>query len=363
MEFLKNIFASKPIRTNLDFWEWFRKHERKFLEVVRRGKHIERDFFDKLSPKLLEVKDGYYFLTGMYDDRTAELILTADGMIRNFVFVEQLVSDAPSIEGWKITAHKPALAIEDVGITMGNYKFTSSNLNFYPNDLPSYPDEIDITVVHDELTDKNEQELINGTYIFLDNFLGELNFATTIDNLRIIGKEKAEKELIPIKKLKDYLIWREKEFIEKYDGIRHIADDDSCSIFKATLENGNPLVAVINMDLLNWDRKPSHPWMLRVTIQFGLPDVNNGMPDDARLSELDGIGEDILKKLKDTDGYLYVGRQTAEGIRDIYFACRDFRKPSLVIHELALRYHAKFDITYDIYKDKYWQCFNRFTDD
>lgn len=356
-------YDSKPAKTNQDFWEWFRKHERQFLEVVRRGKHIERDFFDKLSPKLHDVKDGYYFLTGMYDDVTAELILTADGMIRNFVFVEQLVQDAPKIEGWKITAHKPALAIEDVGITMGNHKFMSSNLNFYPNDLPHYPDEIDITIVHDDLTDKNEQELVNGTYIFLDNFLGELNFATTIDNLRVIGKDKAEKELIPLKKLKDYLIWREKEFVEKYEGTRRIADDDRCSVFKAKLENGRPLVAAINMDLLNWERKPSHPWILRVTMRFGLREDNNGMPDERHQRELDEIEEDLLKELKDTDGYLNIGRQTAEGMQDIYFACKDFRKPSLIVYSLAQRYQPTLDVTYDIYKDKYWQCFNRFTND
>jgi hypothetical protein len=50
----------------------------------------------------------------MYDENTVELVLTADGNTKNIVFVEELVEQAPRIEGWKFTALKPALQIEDV---------------------------------------------------------------------------------------------------------------------------------------------------------------------------------------------------------------------------------------------------------
>jgi hypothetical protein len=50
-----------------------------------------------------------FFLTGMYNDDTVELVLTADGAVKNIVFVEELVNSAPKIEGWKFTALKPAL--------------------------------------------------------------------------------------------------------------------------------------------------------------------------------------------------------------------------------------------------------------
>jgi hypothetical protein len=361
MGLLQNLFGSKPIHTNQDFWNWFTKHEKKFFKVVKRGNRIESDFFDKISPKLQELKDGYFYLTGMLDEHTAELIITADGLIRNFIFVEELVKDAPQLPGWKFTAHKPALNIDDVGITMAGQNFSHDNLSFYPTDFPAYPDEIDITVVHDDLNSTNENDIVNGTYIFLDNILGELNFATTIDNLSVIGRDNASDELVPISKLKDYLIWREKEFIEKYEGVWHSTEEDVYSAFEATLESGNPLLAVINMDLLSWDRKASHPWILRVAIRFGPPDVNNGMPDEDSYQALDQIEDRILSVLKDADGFLNIGRQTAEGVRDIYFGCKDFRTPSKLIYTLAPEYRPRLEMTYEIYKDKYWQSFNRFT--
>jgi hypothetical protein len=66
----------------------------------------------------------------MFDDNTVELILTADGNTKNIVFVEDLVNAAPKIEGWKFTALKPSLNIEDLCIEMGGHKFNNKNIHF-----------------------------------------------------------------------------------------------------------------------------------------------------------------------------------------------------------------------------------------
>lgn len=96
MKFFKSLFKSKdqPINSYSDFWDWFLLNEKKFHKVVKNQGNIKRDFFDKLTPKLDELKDGFWFLTGMFDNETAELILTADGVIKNIVFVEDLVKSA-----------------------------------------------------------------------------------------------------------------------------------------------------------------------------------------------------------------------------------------------------------------------------
>ncbi len=53
-------------------------------------------------------------------------------------------------------------------------------------------------------------------------------------------------------------------------------------------------------------------------------------------------------------------RPTADRVREVYFACRDFRKPSKVLYKLGNDYADRIEISYEIYKDKYWQSFNRF---
>lgn len=361
MSFLKNIFGKKdePIKSYDDFWTWFQKNEKDFFNVVKNRKNIEKEFFDKLSPKLEELKDGYFYLTGMFDDNTVELVLTADGNTKNIVFIEELVASSPNINGWKFTALKPALNIEDVSIEMAGLKFNSENLYFYSNDLPNYPDEIDVCILHNDMNDNNRQQIINGTYIFLDNYLGELDFVNNIDNLQIIAKSEAKKELVPIAKLKDFLTWRQKEFVEKYDGVRYDTENDEYSMMEAELESGNMLLAVINTNILEWDRKASHPWLAVMTLKYD-GSKNNGMPNNADYELLGSIEDEIMLSLKDKDGNLNIGRQTANNERDIYFACKDFRKASKTLYETQRKYGDRFEIEYDIYKDKYWQTFERF---
>ena len=85
MKLLKKILGKKEqaIVSPDDFWNWFLENEKIFFDVVNNQDDIEANFLNKLSPKLDELREGYWFLTGMFDDDTAELILTADGVIKN----------------------------------------------------------------------------------------------------------------------------------------------------------------------------------------------------------------------------------------------------------------------------------------
>ena len=349
----------KPIQSYHDFWDWFLKHEQKFYRVIKSQGNIHKEFFDLLAPKLNEIKTGFWFLTGMYNDDVAELIITADGVIKNIVFVEELIAASPELPHWKFTALKQPSETNQYGLELDGYIFDESTLSFYPINHPTMPDEIDIAIVHNSLTENNVNSITNGVYISLDNALGELNAITMIDNLTIVEPPEDGTELIPIVKLRDYLIWREKEFVEKYQGFRHDTENDNYSGLEAKLKNGMPLVAVVNTDLLYWDSKASHPWIASIELKYDGAD-NNGMPDEMTYELLNEVEEEIMKELIDAEGYLNIGRETADNLREVYFACREFRKPSKVLNNIQERYKGRVDMDFDIYKDKYWQSFNRF---
>ena len=207
MSFLKSLFSTKeqPINSYADFWNWFQENEKKFYKVLKDQGNINKIFFDKLSPKLDELKDGYWFLVGMSDDNTAELILTPDGIIKNIVFVEELVEAAPKMNNWKITALKQPSDLNQFRIEMDGYKFDESKMNFYATNHKAMPDEIDITITHQDFKEENKTIITNGVYLALDNSLGELNSGTTIDNVNVINLKDAKKELIPLKKTKGFL--------------------------------------------------------------------------------------------------------------------------------------------------------------
>lgn len=361
MGFLDKILGKKEasIQSNTDFWNWFLKHEKEFFKTVQSGENIHKDFFDKLAPKLDEIHSGIYFLTGMFDDQTAELVLTPDGVIKNIYAIEELVNAAPKIEGWRFTALKPASDIKDVSINYEGFKINKDNLKFYPNIHEGYPDEIDLTIVYEDFEEEKRSVVTNAVYIFLDNYLGELHSVTLIDNMKIVGPEGISEELIPIEKLKDYLIWREKEFVEKYEGTRHNTENDGYANFEGKRQDGAVVLALINTTLIQWDKKASHPWVFIVAIPF--EDCNNGgLPDEKTYKLLDEIEEEIMEILPDSDGFLNIGRETANNKREIFFACKDFRKPTKIADELIKKYNGVFEISYEIYKDKYWQSFRHF---
>ncbi|MCW2119729.1 DUF695 domain-containing protein [Flavobacterium sp. 7A] len=361
MSFFKNIFNKKEISiiTVNDFWNWFTANEKTFYAIVKNGQHTETDFFDKLSPKLEQLKAGIYYVAGISKENIVELVFTPDGVIKNILFIEELIKVAPKLKNWKFTALKSEIAIENLSIRMADFTFSSKNLSFYPIEHQNQPDEVDIVIVYDDYNEEEQSIIVNGSFVFLDNYLGELNSVTTIDNAAVVGKAQAEKELIPIEKLKSYLVWREKEFIEKYNGLRYNTENDSYSSLEAELSNGNYLIATINATLLEWDSKASHPWILNVRINYD-GNSNNGMPDTPTYELLNIMEDEIMEELKDFEGYLNIGRQTADNNREIYFACQDFRKPSKVLDEIIKKYDTKLAISYDLYKDKYWQSFERF---
>ncbi|WP_413512588.1 DUF695 domain-containing protein [Myroides odoratus] len=360
MSILKNIFAKKenPIYTPLDFWKWFQDNEQTFFKVVKEREAIEEQFFDRLAPKLQELKEGIYFLSGMMDDQVAELIFTPDGIVKNIAFVEDLVQTAPQLPNWKFTALKPAVDINRFNIRMNNYEFSKEKINFYPIENSTYPDEIDLVLVYDDFVESDKAIIANGIYIFLDNFLGELNAITSIDNLKVIGPEQVEAEVISILKLKDYLVWREKECIEKHEETRYNTINDSYVGLEATLENGMPLIALINRSILDWDNKASHPWIVRVEIAYKAN--KKGFPDEVTYQLLNQFEDELIAILPDAEGYLNLGRETVDGNRDLFFACKDFRDPARVVEQMKKRYQDDFKIDYTIYKDKYWKSFERY---
>ncbi|WP_299672751.1 DUF695 domain-containing protein [uncultured Tenacibaculum sp.] len=365
MSLLKKLFSKKEkeqaITSYQDFWNWFLLHEKTFHKVVASGdsNRLSKEFFDVIGPKLDQIKKGVFYLSGMLNDTTADLILTPDGNLKNFYLVEELVAASPKLPNWKFQAFKPNFGFNDSGIEMYNYKFSTENMYFYAENDQEYPDEISITIVHDDLSEENKSEIINGCYIFLDNYLGELKFATLIDVVHFKRKEEATQELVSLDKLDSFLTWREKEFVEKYEGLRRDTENDNYGSFETTLKNGSPFMAIMNTDLLNWDAKASHPWILRLKIPYDGAE-NNGFPNKDVYQLLNDFEDELMLSLKDEEGYLNIGRETGDNLREVYFACKDYKKPCKVTDQIIENYKGKLEVDYEMYKDKYWKYFNNY---
>jgi len=347
-------FLKQP-SPNSDFWIWFKKHERNFFKVLQEKGDIQGQFINPLANRLAKVRDGYFFLAGM-NKGTAELIFTADGKIKNIPFVEDLVASAPAIPGWTFIASKPASLTETQSIGMGGFCFDCNSLFFYANEDPAYPDKISITVVHDQYTPEHREQIFMGIYTFLDNYLGELKSVTVIDSVEVAGKDDAEKVLIPIHKLKAYIDWREKEFVDKYDGVIYDKAKDNYSLLSGEDNKGVPMLLVINTGAMHYAHPSSYPWILEFIMKYNERD---GLPENKTLAFMEEIEEEVRALIPDND-FLDIGRETSGNNRSIYFASREFRAMARAADTISNKYANKMEIEWDVYKDKYWQSLDAF---
>ncbi|GAB2829387.1 DUF695 domain-containing protein [Ferruginibacter profundus] len=360
MSFLKKLFNGKKTQPLIDsptaFWNWFLQQEQSFYAAVKsQDKAAEK--LQQIVDQLQQFNPELYGLVGMYDDTTAELIITPDGDIKNIVFAEDIVAAAPAIQGWKFTALKPETGFGTSTVRMNGYDFNSDKINFFSITDPAKPDEIEIHIVHEDYAEERHDTIGNGSLIYLDNAFGEMMMATQIDDI-YFDAPGVKEELIPIEKLKDYLVWREKEFIEKYDGVRYDTENDTYSALEAKDDNDLPMIAIVNQQLLSWDAKASHPWMLAIDITY--KGNETGMPDEGSYKLMDKFEEALMEKLHDFDGYLNAGRQTYNNERTIFFACKEFRACSRITFDIIKTFQNQLSISYTIYKDKYWKTLDRF---
>jgi len=365
MKFLNKLFGKKeePIKKEIkkltisEFWNWFDDNQIRFLKAVKSQKNIQFEFVTPVFNKLNQIKEGAFLLTGMMDDNNAELVLTAEGNLRAFPYINELIDSAPKLENWKFTAFKPPMDFPDFGINMGPKSFTTENIFFYPENESDYPDEISIKLIYSDEYTNDESELIeNGTFIFVENYLGEVKTATKIDRLSVEHNVNSDKELNPISKLNEYINWREKEFIEKYEGVFLNSDESNYSSLEWD-KGDKAIVGIVNSDIIKWDKKASHPWVIVITITFDEHE-NNGMPNPEALQTYYQFEDKLRELLPDKDGYIHVAQTTGLGKREIYYATKDFMKPIQILEET--KSETNFEYNVEVFKDKYWKSMNHF---
>ena len=343
--------------SNEGFWSWFGDHALHFFETVKAQENISRDFIEVVSEKLNGLRIGFFILTGMYDDDTAELIVTADGNVSVIPFIEELIALAPVISNWRFTALKPPTDRDDFEVGFSQASLSADNLFFTYEAQEEYPDLIDIEVVHEGITDATKRLFTQGVFIFLENYIGEMECINLIDSIDVKATHKAEGELIPMSKLASFLRWRHKELIEKYDQVIQSTEEDTYVGYESKTKEGLTVIATINTKLLNWEHIAAYPWITVLTLGYG--NGSNGMPTDEDYALLDELEERVNAMMTTSQYYLNLGRETGEDRREILYATKDFREVVKIMDDVT-RFDCPFNITFDVFKDKYWRSMDRF---
>jgi hypothetical protein len=340
------------------FWQWFEENEHRFRKLEKNDSDQALSFLEELIRHMQPYNPYLKALAGPDSNGNYELIITSDGDIALFSTVEELVKAAPQLPNWVFTAHKPALGFEGISIDLYGLQFSTETTSFYPLVLDEYPDEVNIVITHNGYTKDMDDHFQAGGMIYLENGLGEVNTATKIDNYETGPVPDAEKgiEIIPIAKLHEYLNWREKEFVEKYESVPD-ERPDTYHLLEAEDRDGKKMLLTVNMDCRYWDKKPAYSWLLQVNINYNGDD--GGFPSEEQLIELQTLEEELFSLLPE-DRTILAGNKTYDNCRNIYFYVSDYKTTAVLLTQYIESKVTNYEILFFIRRDKYWRIMEQY---
>jgi hypothetical protein len=359
MSLLDTIFNKpKPKYQAADFWKWLLKNKTRLDQLKTAIEQDAHQLLDEVIEELSQFNPWLKAVCGNYDDDTIELIITADGDIALFTKVQELIAAAPHLPGWRFTAHKPAVGLSNMGIRMYGKVFDESTLHFYPIEEPEYPDEVILVFTHPDYLPADHEDFQTAINMFVQNGIGELKAATLIDDMDYGSEPEDKTELIPIAKLDSYLLWREKEFVEKYQAGPIEKVPELYNVIEGQDEDGNVMIAIVNTAYENWSYKPAYQWLLSVSMEYEA--AENGLPPEKMLAAMQLEEEQVIKMLVSQSEAIYVSSKTFKGARTACFYTRSYELPCQLMHKWADEHPNSVISGFFVEKDKYWRCLEEF---
>jgi hypothetical protein len=161
------------------FWEWF--------IVNKTGLYDQKDhqekLFDELTEQLHMVDPNLMFeISAIDSDGIREFTVSADGIKQYFPIVKSLVSKAPHIDKWKISAFRQRIPGDDITIKYDDrVKASYDNIYFrYAHDSGKIALELNVKNLIDSPNFKN------AVYILLDGLIGEYDMETQISSIDFV---------------------------------------------------------------------------------------------------------------------------------------------------------------------------------
>jgi hypothetical protein len=84
------------------FWEWFKRHNKEFLELRKKSNKEVTFWEQQLTAHLQAYYIFFEFSVVLLKTGPARLIISVNGMHEHFKKVDEFVASAPDIPGWNI---------------------------------------------------------------------------------------------------------------------------------------------------------------------------------------------------------------------------------------------------------------------
>lgn len=197
--------------TAREFWTWFDKNNTNFLFLNT----VDGQEKERLLDDFIEILHGYcdklFFEIGGHPDEDQELIITAGGNIDHFEKVEELINQAPKIKDWKFIAFKPPMGF-GFTIEYREIKLDPDSIWFLPLKSKFHPNDLGLRVGLPDFDEEREKDFLNGTYLVIENGLGEKRSVLDIQYIEVdqVPDNPEEEDYMKLTELTEYIDWRKK---------------------------------------------------------------------------------------------------------------------------------------------------------
>lgn len=173
------------------FWDWFKRHQKEYLELRNKSKKEAEYWLGELNTHLRAYFKFFEFILSLPDEGPVRLTITVNGKAMHFKKVDAFVGTAPEIPGWTIRALEDPMPvdflleklIEDAGIHPDEFYFS-----FDGDDS----EDKDIIMYHPLCTTDNELLFLQLAYAAVFNLLGERSFGIDIGKLEMANLSCAD---------------------------------------------------------------------------------------------------------------------------------------------------------------------------
>ena len=180
------------------FWRWFEKNAAAIAEEVQAlrkqnkgGEAVIGSASQAMAGRLKKLHPSLTYELGSEADWPIEVIISADGDVEAFPLVAALVSGAPVIEGFKITAFRPRVG-DAYALGMFGKEVTFSQVRYEAWD----EDDRMGVKLYIGVTGLEGDELDAMAFILLDMALGEHDVATGLGTIEVaMGRPDNAKRL------------------------------------------------------------------------------------------------------------------------------------------------------------------------
>lgn len=165
------------------FWNWFVQHEAELFAFEPNRESDRERVFDELSSVLREVDPNLAFEFGPKGIKR-EFVISAGGIKSAFSAVTSLVTAAPHLDRWQVTAFRPRRSVFNV------VQFRGKRIN---------PKDVQFTLLDNGKMagiylfipglNENDADLKQIGYLLLDEALGEYDVEMRLDLIEMLSPE------------------------------------------------------------------------------------------------------------------------------------------------------------------------------